>query len=96
LLLILVSACGDDTSQTGGGGGDGGGGGEGGSAPVAIETDSGPVEGFVSGATRVFLGLPYAAPPIGDLRFRPPAPVQPWTEPLEVISRGPCAPSSAR
>jgi carboxylesterase type B len=58
-------------------------GGEGGSAPVAIETDSGPVEGFVSGATRVFLGLPYAAPPIGDLRFRPPAPVQPWTEPLE-------------
>ncbi|MBK8943450.1 MAG: carboxylesterase family protein [Polyangiaceae bacterium] len=90
--LILVSACGDDTSQTGGGGGDGGGGGEGGSAPVAIETDSGPVEGFVSGATRVFLGLPYAAPPIGDLRFRPPAPVQPWTEPLEVISRGPMCP----
>lgn len=47
-------------------------------APVA-RTESGLVAGKRQGAVRAFLGLPYAAPPLGDLRWRAPQPVQPWS-----------------
>lgn len=43
-------------------------------------TQGGVVEGIWIGRTRAFLGIPYAAPPIGDLRWRPPAPAEPWTD----------------
>lgn len=39
--------------------------------------------------TRVFFGIPFAAPPVGDLRWKPPMPHEPWTEPLEVRTKGP-------
>lgn len=47
-------------------------------ATVAIE--SGALAGGRSadGVVRFFLGVPYAAPPVGDLRWRPPAAVAPW------------------
>ncbi|CAN5399243.1 carboxylesterase family protein [soil metagenome] len=38
---------------------------------------------------RVFKGLPYASPPVGDLRWRPPRPVQPWTGVRPVDAYGP-------
>src|SRR5271169_4452440 len=41
-------------------------------------TQSGPVQGVAQGDTRAFLGIPYAAPPVGNLRWRPPAPPLPW------------------
>lgn len=40
-----------------------------------VQTSSGPVQGHVAAnATEVseYLGIPYAQPPVGDLRFRPP------------------------
>lgn len=40
----------------------------------------GPLEGFISGSTLAFLGIPFAAPPIGELRWRPPQPVEPWKD----------------
>jgi para-nitrobenzyl esterase len=40
----------------------------------AIVTTSGPLKGFVNGTTGEFLGIPYAAPPVGDLRWTPPQP----------------------
>ena len=43
--------------------------------PDAVETTGGPVRGITDGAVRSWLGLPYAAPPTGGLRWRPPAPV---------------------
>ena len=54
-------------------------------ADIALQTrtESGIVEGAVSGNSgsrvRAFLGIPYAAPPIGDLRWRPPQPAAHWT-----------------
>ena len=54
-----------------------------------IVTGSGPIRGRVvtrpdSEVTRhEWLGIPYARPPVGELRFRPPQPVEPWTEVLE-------------
>jgi len=49
-----------------------------------VFTCSGPVRGSVSSAgVREFLGIPYAAPTVGDLRWRPPVPPAPWLAPLE-------------
>jgi para-nitrobenzyl esterase len=48
-----------------------------------IETDAGYVSGTTVGdpgkEVRAYRGIPYAAPPVGDLRWKPPQPVQPWS-----------------
>ena len=45
-----------------------------------VKTDAGLIEGTTSadGAVRAFLGVPYAAPPVGPLRWKAPQPVAPW------------------
>jgi para-nitrobenzyl esterase len=43
-----------------------------------VETAAGPVSGTGTDV-RIFRGIPYAAPPVGPLRWRPPQPVAPWT-----------------
>jgi para-nitrobenzyl esterase len=51
--------------------------------PVPTVTlKAGIVEGVHFGPRQTgvaFLGVPYAAPPVGDLRWKPPQPVRPWT-----------------
>ena len=42
------------------------------------ETTAGKIEGTEEDGLCVFRGVPYAAPPIGELRFRPPQPPEPW------------------
>lgn len=55
----------------------------------AISTSTGCVTGFVAEGQERFLGVPYAAPPLGALRFLPPAPVTPWETPLAATAPGP-------
>jgi para-nitrobenzyl esterase len=42
-------------------------------------TESGAISGVREGGWSVYKGVPFAAPPVGELRWRPPAPVTPWT-----------------
>lgn len=49
--------------------------------PLPLATTSGPVVGVASSDGQAFLGIPYAAPPVGPLRWRAPQPPVPWTEP---------------
>ena len=44
-----------------------------------VETVNGLIEGVVAPALRVFKGIPFAAPPVGELRWRAPQPVASWT-----------------
>jgi para-nitrobenzyl esterase len=54
----------------------------------AVTTAHGPVVGYRHGPLFIFKGLRYAAPPLGALRFSPPAPPAPWREPAEAFSLG--------
>lgn len=61
-----------------------------------IETVHGPIRGFLENNTQNFLGIPYATPPTGDLRWRPPESPRGWTKPLDAVAFGPtCAQRSA-
>jgi para-nitrobenzyl esterase len=44
-----------------------------------IPTESGAISGVHESGLSVYKGVPFAAPPLADLRWRPPAPVAPWT-----------------
>jgi para-nitrobenzyl esterase len=43
-----------------------------------VRTDTGFIRGLRTENYRLFLGIPYAAPPLGELRWRAPHPVEPW------------------
>ncbi|HUA16356.1 MAG TPA: carboxylesterase family protein [Verrucomicrobiae bacterium] len=44
-----------------------------------VKTHSGEVEGKVEGSVHAFLGIPYAEPPVGGRRWKPPVPAQKWS-----------------
>ena len=53
-----------------------------------VTTDRGPVRGIDTGTMRAFLGIPYAAAPIDNLRWQPPQPHVRWHAPLNATSFG--------
>ncbi|HEX4153564.1 MAG TPA: carboxylesterase family protein [Steroidobacteraceae bacterium] len=58
--------------------------------PVRI--DSGSVAGSLQGAIRAYKGIPYAAPPVGALRWRPPQPALHWPGTRNAALPGPACP----
>lgn len=64
------------------------------SRPVA-ETASGRVRGTVEDGIDVYKGIPYAAPPFGDLRLLAPVPASPWTGTRDASAFGPTVPKAA-
>ena len=78
LLLLLATNASDDASRHA-------------STPaddvvtrrVVAVTRSGPVAGIADALAVRWRGVPYARPPVGELRFRPPLPPEPWNETLD-------------
>ena len=63
-------------------------------API-VATSRGTVRGTREDGILVFRGIPYARPPVGPLRFAPPAPPTPWTGVREATAFGPPAMQAA-
>ncbi|HEY3186708.1 MAG TPA: carboxylesterase/lipase family protein [Solirubrobacteraceae bacterium] len=59
---------------------------------VVVETSLGAVQGTGDGDVLVFRGIPFAAPPVGELRFRAPAPAAAWSGVRDGSSFAPTAP----
>ncbi|MGV0799320.1 carboxylesterase family protein, partial [Mycolicibacterium elephantis] len=79
VLALLLSACG-----------------QGGSAvievpadPAVVQTHAGAVRGVISDDHRYFAGIPYAAAPVGPLRWQPPRPVPSWEGLRDATRPGP-------
>ena len=47
-------------------------------AQETISVETGKIKGAVQAGVLSFKGIPYAAPPVGDLRWRPPQPAAKW------------------
>ena len=60
--------------------------------PGVVTTSSGRLRGARHGGVWRFAGIPYAAPPAGDRRWRPPAPAGPWDGVRPADAFGPIAP----
>ncbi|HEY5645850.1 MAG TPA: carboxylesterase/lipase family protein [Pseudomonadales bacterium] len=58
-----------------------------GASPV-VSTDRGPVQGLVEGGIAAYKGIPYAAAPVGALRFKAPEPAPEWTAILDATGFG--------
>ncbi len=73
-VALTVACCGREDGASDGG---------------VVRTSTGLVRGQIAADYRVFQGIPYAAPPIGPLRFRPPQPAAPWSGPRDGSKPGP-------
>lgn len=54
-----------------------------------VQTSKGALRGMISDGVRVFKGVPFAKPPVGDLRFKPSVPGDPWDGIREATEFGP-------
>ena len=59
-----------------------------------VETTHGPIAGVREDGLHWFRGIPFAAPPVGELRWLPPQPVTPWREVRAATAFGPVSPQN--
>lgn len=50
---------------------------------LTVKVEGGLIQGVSNGEIAVFKGIPFAAPPVGELRWKAPQPVRPWNGVLE-------------
>jgi para-nitrobenzyl esterase len=62
---------------------------------TTAEIAQGRLSGFEDAGLQVFLGIPFAKPPTGLLRFRPPRPAEPWSSVRDATRHGCSAPQAA-
>jgi para-nitrobenzyl esterase len=60
-----------------------------------VETSCGRLRGVHEGGLLKFRGIPFARPPVGELRFRPPQPALPWSGIFDATRFGPAPPQDA-
>jgi len=63
-------------------------------ASDTVRTERGSIAGTVVNGVRIFKGIPYAAPPVGDLRWRPPQPAAAWSDLRAADAFGPDCPQT--
>ena len=56
---------------------------------TVVKTEYGEVRCSVTDGVHIFKGIPYAAPPFGTNRLRPPQPVAPWSGVRDAFTYGP-------
>ena len=91
MAALAFVGCGKSSGSSN----DGGNGGDGGAcassvvaAPGLAVTDRGPVQGTTSNGTWAYFAIPYAAPPVGALRWQAPQPPACWSTPLAATTFG--------
>src|SRR5437868_1318797 len=47
--------------------------------PARVKVETGSLSGAIKDGVQSFKGIPFAAPPVGSLRWRPPQPAAPWS-----------------
>jgi carboxylesterase type B len=63
--------------------------------PSVVRVDTGALRGVSAGGVQSFLGIPYAKPPVGDLRWQPPRPAQRWAGIRDAVAYGNSCPARA-
>jgi len=53
---------------------------------AVVQTTNGPVRGYADAGLQIFKGLRYGAPPVGELRFKPPQKPAPWTDAVDAVA----------
>lgn len=56
--------------------------------PLTVDTASGTVIGLAGDTTNAWLAIPYAAPPVADLRWQAPRPAEPWADDFKATEPG--------
>ncbi len=57
-----------------------------------VETRAGEIRGYSENGIKIFKGIPFAEPPVGELRFKPSIPKEPWKPILDCTQYGPISP----
>jgi para-nitrobenzyl esterase len=57
-----------------------------------VETRSGKIRGYFENGVKIFKGIPFAEPPVGELRFKPSIPKEPWKPVWDCTKYGPISP----